>query len=104
MPMSTRLETLHGRLSYRLLSRRRLRASRQGQAPAFRRGVYDQRILDLNAWLRDLAEARGLRYVDFHSAMSDEQGRAIDAYFQDGLHPTATGYRIMAGILLQALS
>jgi len=32
---------LHGRLSYRLLSRRRLRASRQGQAPAFRRGVYD---------------------------------------------------------------
>jgi len=36
--------------------------------------------------------------------MSDEQGRAIDAYFQDGLHPTATGYRIMAGILLQALS
>src|SRR5690606_34130234 len=41
MPMSTRLETLHGRLSYRLLSRRRLRAARQGQALAFRRGVYD---------------------------------------------------------------
>src|SRR5690606_35688858 len=100
MPMSTRLETLHGRLSYRLSSRRRLRASRQGQAPAFRRGVYDSRSDSIvrkqagfkktTACMRDNAscynaESRAL-IVERDSQMSNtDQAIQAQTLYQDAL-------------------
>lgn len=69
---------------------------------AFSAGIH-QRILDINGWLHDFAAGQRLEFIDYYSAMVDESGRAIETYFQDGVHPTAAGYRVMAGVLLRAL-
>jgi lysophospholipase L1-like esterase len=42
-------------------------------------------------------------YVDYFSAMVDEQGWLKDGISADGLHPNAEGYKIMTAVLTAAL-
>jgi lysophospholipase L1-like esterase len=60
-------------------------------------------ILKLNAWLKDYAARVNATYVDYFSAMVDDQGWLKDALSADGLHPNAEGYRIMTDVVTAAL-
>ena len=71
----------------------------------WRRGLEPApKIRALNAWLRGHAQARGLVYADFHTAMADARGGLPDSLAADGVHPNAAGYAIMAPIVERAIS
>ena len=61
-------------------------------------------IRALNDWLKAFAAQRKMTYVDFHSAVVDENGFLIRDASDDGLHPNAKGYRLMAPVLATALN
>lgn len=62
------------------------------------------RMRDINAWIRDVAtREHGVQFVDTRAAVAaiDAPDRLVDS--PDGLHPSASGYRRMAEVLLPAL-
>ncbi|MEO8027611.1 MAG: GDSL-type esterase/lipase family protein [Bryobacteraceae bacterium] len=61
-------------------------------------------IRALNDWLKDFCVRRGFTYVDYYSQMVDQNGQLKRELADDGLHPNAAGYRIMAPIILNALN
>lgn len=60
-------------------------------------------ILALNQWLQAYADETGSTYVDYYSAVVDEDGMLREDYSDDGLHPNQKGYEAMAPIVRQAL-
>jgi len=55
-----------------------------------------EKILQLNAWLKDYCQKNGYVYLDYFSAMVDEKGMLKSNLAEDGLHPNKNGYKIMA--------
>ncbi len=57
-----------------------------------------QKILALNTWLKSYcaAASNGCTYLDYFSALVDDKGLMKQDLADDGLHPNAAGYRIMA--------
>jgi len=55
-----------------------------------------EKILQLNQFLRRYCEAGNCVYVDYFNAMVDEKGLLKKELAEDGLHPNAAGYRVMA--------
>jgi lysophospholipase L1-like esterase len=62
------------------------------------------KILALNRWLKDYCAANGLVYLDYFTAMVDDQGLLKRDLAEDGLHPNAAGYKIMAPMADAAIS
>lgn len=60
-------------------------------------------IKALNAKFKAYAEANGIVYVDYHSAMQDAEGGLPEKYSKDGVHPTLEGYKVMEGLVQEAL-
>ena len=60
-------------------------------------------ILELNTWLYQMCKARHMGYVDYHAAMIDADGFLQASLADDGLHPNAAGYKIMAPLVEQAV-
>ncbi len=60
-------------------------------------------ILELNRWLQEMCKARGLLYLDYFSAMVDSSGLLQASLAEDGLHPNAAGYKIMAPLAQAAI-
>lgn len=60
-------------------------------------------ILEVNAWLKDYCKREGFPYVDYYAAMADASGQLPADQGDDGLHPNAKGYRIMAPLALAAI-
>jgi lysophospholipase L1-like esterase len=60
-------------------------------------------ILDVNAWLRGFAAARGYPLIDFHAALVDDVGALDTRFTADGLHPNGAGHERMAIALAAAL-
>ncbi|WP_263410331.1 GDSL-type esterase/lipase family protein [Terriglobus tenax] len=63
-----------------------------------------EKILQLNAWLKQQAKDRGMEYVDFYAAVTDGKDRLRKEITQDGLHPTAEGYVLMEPLVNQAIA
>ena len=61
------------------------------------------RILELNAWLKDYCARNGIVYLDYFSAMVDDKGKLKKDLADDGLHPNAAGYKIMAPLAEPAI-
>jgi len=61
------------------------------------------RILALNQWLKDYSAKNRLVYLDYFGALVDERGKLKRALAEDGLHPTDTGYKIMAPLAEKAI-
>ena len=61
-------------------------------------------IAALNAWLRDLAQQRGLVFADYYAAMVGPDGAMKPGLANDGVHPNAAGYAIMEPIARAALA
>lgn len=56
-------------------------------------------ILALNKWLKDYATAHHYGYLDYFSVMVDNKGFLKDELSDDGLHPNAKGYAVMAPLV-----
>lgn len=54
------------------------------------------KIVELNAWIKKYAAEKGYVYVDYYSAMTDPNGGLPDALSNDGVHPLAAGFDLMA--------
>jgi lysophospholipase L1-like esterase len=63
-----------------------------------------ERILALNAWLKDYCDQNDLVYLDYYSALVDSEGMLKRQLSDDGLHPNAAGYKIMAPMADQAIA
>jgi lysophospholipase L1-like esterase len=61
------------------------------------------RILELNAWLKDYCGRNGIVYLDYFSAMVDDKGLLKKDLADDGLHPNAAGYKLMAPLAETAI-
>jgi lysophospholipase L1-like esterase len=57
-----------------------------------------EKILMLNTWLKNYCAtaSNGCTYLDYFSAMVDEKGLMKKDLANDGLHPNAAGFKIMA--------
>jgi lysophospholipase L1-like esterase len=63
-----------------------------------------ERILALNAWLKDYCAKNGLMYLDYFSALIDDHGMLRRDLSDDGLHPNVAGYKIMARLADKAIA
>jgi lysophospholipase L1-like esterase len=60
-------------------------------------------IKALNDWLQSYCAQHGDTYLDYFSALVDQRGQIGEDLADDGLHPNAKGYRIMAPLVLAAI-
>jgi lysophospholipase L1-like esterase len=74
--------------------------------PRFKRTLdrRPQDILTLNAWLKQFCQSRGYVYLDYFSAVADEKGMLRADLANDGLHPNAEGYKVMAPLAERAIA
>jgi lysophospholipase L1-like esterase len=63
-----------------------------------------ERILALNRWLKDYCVKNGLLYLDYFSAMVDSKGMLRRDLSDEGLHPNASGYKVMAPLAEKAIA
>jgi lysophospholipase L1-like esterase len=62
-----------------------------------------QKIREVNQWILNYCKTGACAYVDYFSAMVDSAGMMQSDLADDGLHPNAKGYRIMAPIAQKAI-
>lgn len=60
-------------------------------------------IKALNDWMQSFCSQRGFVYADYFSALADQQGMLGQDLSDDGLHPNAKGYRLMAPLVAMAV-
>ncbi len=63
-----------------------------------------ERILSLNSWLKKYCAKNGLVYLDYFSAMVDDKGMLKRDLSDEGLHPNASGYKVMAPLAEKAIA
>jgi lysophospholipase L1-like esterase len=63
-----------------------------------------ERILALNTWLKDYCSKNGLVYLDYFSAVADDKGMLKRNLSDEGLHPNAAGYKVMAPLAEKAIA
>jgi lysophospholipase L1-like esterase len=63
-----------------------------------------EQIKALNQWMKNYADANGLTYLDYFSAMADDKGFLKDELSEDGLHPNQKGYDVMAPLAESAIT
>ena len=63
-----------------------------------------EKILALNRWIKDYCAKNGFVYLDYFSATVDDKGMFKAEITDDGLHPTAAGYAIMAPLAEKAIA
>ena len=62
-----------------------------------------QTIVDINKSLKAYAEANNIVYVDYHSALADENMGFPPSLSKDGCHPDPDTYFSMEGLVLEAI-
>src|ERR1041385_4160725 len=63
-----------------------------------------EKIKELNEWMKSYAANNRLTYLDYHSALLDGKGFLREELSEDGLHPNAKGYAIMAPLAEAAIA
>jgi len=86
-----------------------MRSNGQQTAEAPRKIIQSTRrppsqIVQLNEWLKKYATSVGATYADYFSATVDEKGMLKEGYSDDGLHPNAKGYALMAPVAEAAIA
>lgn len=69
---------------------------RQGLQPA-------EKIVTLNKMIQKYTDANGIVYLDYYSAMVNEQKGLKSAYSDDGVHPNKAGYEVMNPLVEKAI-
>jgi lysophospholipase L1-like esterase len=61
-------------------------------------------ILKLNAWLREYAAKVHAVFADYYAALVDDKGMLREGDSNDGLHPNAKGYELLAPVAESAIA
>ncbi len=61
-------------------------------------------IRNLNNWIRTFAENRRYTFLNYYDSMRDGAGLLRKDLAEDGLHPNANGYRLMAPLVQKAIA
>ena len=61
-------------------------------------------IRQINDWMKRYCAANGCVYLDYFSEMVDQAGMLKADLAEDGLHPNAAGYRLMAPMVKAAIT
>ena len=61
-------------------------------------------LLAINRWLKAYCAGRGLVYLDYYRALVDDKGMLKKELSDDGLHPNAAGYKLMAPLAEAAIA
>ncbi len=70
----------------------------------WRKGLHPAgRVRELNAWIKSYAAQSGSVYLDYHTALVDDDGGMKPGTSKDGVHPTPAGYAIMAPLAQAAV-
>jgi lysophospholipase L1-like esterase len=69
---------------------------RKGLQPA-------EKIVSLNKMIREYADANDILYLDYYSAMVDDQKGLNSIYSEDGVHPNKSGYEVMSPLAEKAI-
>ncbi len=77
----------------------------KGENPAWEQTLRrpPQTIRALNDWLQRFCRERKYVYLDYYSRLVDASGMLPALLADDGLHPNARGYRLMAPMALEAV-
>jgi lysophospholipase L1-like esterase len=62
-----------------------------------------EKIRVRNAWLKGYCESNGLTYLDYYSALTNEEGGMKKEFTVDGVHASAKGYEVMAPLAQAAI-
>ncbi len=63
-----------------------------------------EKIVALNQWIKDFATDNGIVYLDYYSALIDDQKMFRKELTFDGLHPNDAGYEVMAPLAEKAIA
>src|SRR5262245_33146587 len=63
-----------------------------------------EKIMTLNAWMKEYAARNSLVYLDYYSAMLDDEKMLKQELTTDCLHPNDAGYEVMAPLAEQAIA
>lgn len=62
-----------------------------------------EKVIALNKMLFDYASQNKIVYVDYYSAMVDDQKGLPKRYAEDGIHPTLEGYKVMESLVEEGI-
>ena len=62
-----------------------------------------EKIHHLNQRIIEYCNSRHIPYLDYYTSMTDNSASMIEAYTDDGVHPTSAGYEVMEAKLLDTL-
>lgn len=62
-----------------------------------------EKVLQFNELLKSYAKEQHLKYVDYFTLLSGEDGKIRPEYSKDTVHPTLEGFKAMEGYLLEFL-
>jgi lysophospholipase L1-like esterase len=63
-----------------------------------------EKIIQLNQMLKDFADKNHLVYLDYYSAMVDDQKGLPPSLSADGVHPNLAGYKVMEPLAKNAIT
>lgn len=61
------------------------------------------KVIALNKMLKEYAVQHKIVYVDYYTAMVDDEKGLPEKYAEDGIHPTAEGYSVMKELLQKGI-
>jgi cephalosporin-C deacetylase len=62
------------------------------------------KIAEMNTWIKAYAAKNGLVYLDYYSAMVNDNGGMKKEYTRDGVHPNPDGYAVMGKLAEKAIA
>jgi lysophospholipase L1-like esterase len=63
----------------------------------------NEKIRELNAWMKSYAAAHDAVYLDYYTPMLDDKGVFKQELTYDGLHPNSAGYDVMMPLAQKAI-
>ncbi len=63
-----------------------------------------EKIITLNKWINNYADANNCIYLDYFSSMVDDRHGLRSEYTVDGVHPNAAGYKVMGELAEKAIA
>lgn len=63
-----------------------------------------EKVIKLNAMIKEYCQKNNIVYVDYYSEMVDERKGLDKKFTDDGVHPTIAGYKIMEPLVEKAIA
>jgi alpha-L-fucosidase len=62
-----------------------------------------EKVIALNKEIKAYATKNGIPYVDYFSAMVNNENGLDKKYGEDGVHPNLEGYKVMEALVMEAI-